>query len=234
MSNREASMAVITKVVEDSKHEYFPYRWTVNKVMELVSAFNDDTIAMFADALQSDSIGKEVTSRSMLLLSSGQIKNLEPTIRNIVIFAEAEVPHYAALELRSKTWKALHPVESYARKRVCGAKNALETPEQAVAMVAAAHALFAIIGSHTKLNDLHLYFVEQTSRTVMRHLDKGTLTPDFTKVPLTGAYELIDFFVAHPEHALQFSEFVYERGILDPAVLEGMLASPKALAVGVL
>lgn len=235
MSNREASMAVITKVIEDTKGEYFPYRWSVDKTMEIVSQFNDDTIAMFADALQSETIGREVTARSMLLLTSGQVKGLEPTIRNIVIFAEAEVPHYAALELKSKTWKATNPVETYARKLVCGNKGVLETPEQVPAMIAASHALFAIIGSYTKLNDLHLYFVEQTSRSLVRRIDKNELLPEYkTDTPLTGAHEVIEFFMAHPEHALQLSEFVYERGIVDAEVLESAIISPKALAVGIL
>lgn len=235
MSTREASMAVITKVVAANKENYFPFSWSVDRTMELVHKFNDETLAMFTDALQSETIGGEVTARSMLLLTSGQHNSLEVTIRNIVIFAEPEVPHFAALELKSKTWKATHPVESYARKLVCGNKGVLETPEQVPAMIAASHALFAIIGAHCALNDLSLYFVENTARSLVRRIDKNELLPEYkTDTPLTGAHEVIDFFIAHPEHALQLSEFVYERGIVDPAVLEGVLTSPKALAVGVL
>lgn len=239
MSNRQSGLNRIKKTVEENASTYFPYAHSARRVMEKIDAFNDDTIEMMAEAFRSKPVHPAILERTMLLLSTGQIKNLEPTIRNIIIFAEAEAPYKKSLDMRSSTFKKLHPVERYARKYVCGAPNALETPEQVPLMIAAMHAIFGMLTCYISVNNLDAYLLTDTTRGFVKRLDKGNLdTPKYYEnwqmQDLHGAYELIDFFIAHPEQAERLSVFVAQRGIVDADVLESSLTTTSAIAIGLL
>lgn len=235
MRTRAQALRRIKKVVVANAETYFTYRYNTNRVMESIESFDDETILQFDAALHDDVISEVVTARSMLLLTSGQVKNLAPTIRNIALFAKTEIHYIKVLNLRSKTWKATHYVESYARRHVCGAPNALETPEQAVQMIAAIHAIFAII---IKFTGEETYFGSENCKGIANRLLHKELEEskyDWRQGnSLHGAYELIDFFIAHPDDAERLSVFVSERGITDDDVLRQALSGSGALTVGIL
>jgi hypothetical protein len=222
MSTREESLTRLRTVVDEQS-----YTWAARGLKEKIDTFCDDTIQRLDTLLADEALGEAATKRTLALLNTSQVKNLESVVRNIIIFAEVEKHYTDNLGLRTnKPWKTFSDIEKYAHTRVCGVHNAIETPAQAKQMVAVLHAVIALVQNFATEND-SLYFDSYAVRYVMAN-----------EVNNGKASDVIEVFQQNPSEAERLFDFVASRGTVDPKLLEAVLFFgddlPSAVFSGVL
>lgn len=229
MSNHEELMQQMHAMADVDHQRCLCFsRWNRGGSMDALTAFSDETIALLNDALQGDH-SDTIVNRCVLLFHSGQRKNLESVIRNIVLFANAEAA-YSKLRGFSthNSWKVFARVEKYARTQVCGMHNVVNTtPLQDKQILAVFHGAMALSQNFVAENNLPHFDGYVTSHTI-----------NVTVREEAGA-AVINAFKKHPDESQRLYDFVAERGIVDANLLEAVVffgddELPSSLFGGVL
>jgi hypothetical protein len=227
MSAREELLLRLDAVAKANAH--YVNRWrSANHIKDDLAAFCDETLVMLDKAIRDEGVSDTVIRRVMGLLTSGQRKNLESVVRNIVICAETE-KHYTTLidTPINNSWKVFAPVEKYARTVVCGMRNALETPTQAKQIISVFHGVMAVAQNFAATNDLY-YFDAYVIQHVLYAMSKEQ---HFS--------EVMSVFRDHPEESQRLHDFVVLRGLVDSHLLEAVVffgddGLPKPMMTGIL
>lgn len=226
MSTRAEVLERLYALVDDNAHMTTYFRGT-RHVKSHLDSFGDETLLLLDAAVRDEVTGKEVTARTILLLTTLQQRNLEPVVRNIVIFAEARHRYAEDMSIFSKTWKVYHPVEKYIRTRVCGAHNALETAAQRKVMISLFHGIFALL-DHSLL--------AYSSRVLDSYVVQILMREDIQKPEYQT---VLDSFQRHPESADRMYPVIAERGPVHAGLLEAVVffgddEVPKSIMSGTL
>lgn len=226
MNTREDALEQIFSAVDATDTSQRDYFYGRQIIKDRFNSFNDETVLRLARSFSDKEVGETVTYRTVLLLGSGQRKNLESVVRNIMIFAHAEKSYMSAMNMSvHKPWEVFAPVEKFARTKVCGMHNVLETPAQEQQMLAVLHGHFALVQ----------YFMREHNLYYEKYVTKMMMNGDY----LEGYAEVLDVFARHPEEVDRLSAFVSVRGAVDPKLLEAVVffgndGLPKSMMAGAL
>jgi len=210
MSTREESLARIDAAVDRHVGSLRHARSATNAKGKIAS-FGEETIKRLDVLFSNEDFGEEALIRTLALLGTMQVKNLESVVRNIIIFAEVEKLYVDKLGLPTlNSWRLFKGIEKYAHTRVCGVHNAMETPAQAKQMVAVFQAALAIAQNFAFING----FPDLDSYVILLFLSEGNLDK---------ASGMIEVFQQHPQEAERLFDFVASRGVVDPKLLEAVV-----------